>query len=62
MNKPKCKLTKTNGNVFALIGRVRKVLRKAGMEKEAKEMCDKVMKSGSYDEALQVMMEYVEAE
>ena len=58
--KPKCKLVGTDGNVFALAGRVTGVLKKARQYEEAKEFMDKLPKCKSYDEALQLMMEYVD--
>lgn len=38
------------------------VMKVNGKEKYAKEVSDRVMSSGSYDEALQIIMEYVEME
>ena len=58
--KPRCKLIGTDGNVFALLGRVGNTLRTAGMPDKAKECQERVFSCGSYDEALQIMMEYVE--
>lgn len=62
MEKPVCKLIGTDGNVFALIGRVRRVLNEAGQQKEATRMLERCFKARSYDEALQIMMEYVEVQ
>ena len=59
--KPECELVGTDGNIFALVGRAAKALRRAGMKDEAAEMSGKVMKSDSYDEALQIIMQYVDA-
>jgi hypothetical protein len=58
MAKTKVKLTGTDGNVFALIGRCSSALKKDGKNAEAKEMAEKCFSAGSYDEALCVMMEY----
>lgn len=60
MAKPKCKVTGTNGNVFNLIGLVSRSLRNAGLNDKAEEFVDKAFKAGSYDEAIQIMMEYVD--
>ena len=60
--KPTCQLSDSDGNVFALMGRVSKTLKRAGLNEEAKEMCERVFKCKSYDEALKLMMEYVEVE
>lgn len=60
--KPKCKLVGTNGNVFALAGKVSQTLRHAGQSDKAKEFQSKLLQCHSYDEALQLMMDYVEVE
>ena len=60
MAKPKCKLAGTDGNVFALAGQVSRALKRAGQPEQAKDFQGKLFKCGSYDEALQLMMEYVE--
>lgn len=57
-----CKLIGTDGNIFNLVGIVSRTLRKAGIATEAKEMADKVFATTSYDQALQIIMEYVEVE
>lgn len=62
MNKPECKLTGCDGNVFSIIGRVKKALEKAGMRKEANDFVQKAMSSKSYDEVLALCMEYVDVE
>ncbi len=62
VEKPTCKLTGTDGNVFALAGLVSKALRQAGQSDKAKEFTAKLFKTGSYDEALTLMREYVEVE
>jgi len=59
-DKPRCELVGTDGNVFALSGRVRDALRKAGQHERAKEFMDKLKGCRSYDEALRLMLEYVE--
>lgn len=58
--KTKCPLIGQNGNVFNLMGIASKTLKKNGMADEAKEMCSRVTSSGSYDEALSIIDEYVE--
>lgn len=60
MGKPRCKLIGTDSNVFALAGKVRQALRKAGQHDKAKEFVDKLPKCKSYDEALSLMNEYVD--
>ena len=54
------KLTGQNGNVFNLIGIVRKALIEANHKDLAKEMQDRVFKAESYNDALNIMDEYVE--
>ena len=61
MVKPKVKLVGTDGNVFAVIGRCARALKKAGQPDKAKEMTEAAFKAKSYDEALGVCMEYVDA-
>lgn len=58
--KPKCKLIGEDGNVFNLMAIVDRTLRKNGMKKESEECMNRIYQCGSYDEALQIMMEYVE--
>ena len=58
--KPVCKLMGTDGNVFAVIGRVREVLRRASQAERASEFAQRAFRAGSYDEVLRLCMEYVE--
>ena len=58
--KPKCTLVGEDGNVFNLIGKVSKTLKRAGQPERAREMAERTFKSGSYNEALAIMGEYVE--
>ena len=60
--KPYCKLIGTDGNVFALAGKVTSALKKAGYPDKAKEFSSKLCQCGSYDEALNLMQDYVEAD
>jgi hypothetical protein len=50
----------SDGNIFSLMGIASRALKKDGKAEEAKEMCDKIMGCGSYDEALMIIMDYVE--
>jgi hypothetical protein len=59
-DKPRCKLVGTDGNVFALAGRVTSALNKAGQADQAKEFSERLWECKSYDEALQLMMKYVD--
>lgn len=60
--KPACKLTETNGNVFALAAQVTRVLKKNELAEQAKEFNTKLWKCESYAAALALMTEYVEVE
>jgi hypothetical protein len=58
--KPVCVLVGTDGNVFAVIGRVRAALIAAGQPDRASEFVKQAFAAGSYDEVLLLCMEYVE--
>ena len=58
-NKPDCPLIGQNGNIFALAGIASRTLKRNGLSAEASEMTAKVLGSGSYDEALGIIGEYV---
>jgi hypothetical protein len=60
IQKPRVRLTGTDGNVFALLGRCSAALKKAGQPDRAKELAKKIFSAGSYAEALQLMEEYCE--
>ena len=60
VKKPKAKLIGADGNIFNLIGIASRSLKRAGQNYKATEMSESVMSSGSYDEALSIIMEYVE--
>jgi len=62
MVKPKCKLIGEDGNVFAIMGQVGRALRASGQSNKVNEFMEKVTSCRSYDEALRVVMEYVEVE
>ena len=58
--KPPCKLTGTDGNVFSIIGQVRRVLIRAGQDVRAHEFCERAFVANSYDAVLRLCFEYVE--
>ena len=60
--KPKMDLIGEDGNIFAIMGRASGLLKEAGQKAEAEEMINRVTSSGSYDEALGIISEYVETE
>ena len=58
--KPKVQLVGQDGNVFNLLGICTKALKRAGQHEEAQELKKRVFASQSYDEALVLMLEYVD--
>jgi hypothetical protein len=62
MDKPKCKLIGQDGNIFNLMGIASRILKRAGRKEQAEEMIERISNSGSYHEALRIIMEYVEVE
>lgn len=58
--KPKCKLVGEDGNIFNLIAIASRVLRQNKMSDEATEMQTRIYASGSYEEALAIIQEYVD--
>lgn len=60
--KPKCKLVGKDGNIFNLMGIASRTLKSAGLKEKADEMIQRITSSKSYDEALGIIMEYVEVE
>ena len=57
--KPDGPLIGQDGNVFNLIGIAARTLRQNGLSDQAKEMTQRAFGSGSYDQALGVIMDYV---
>lgn len=49
-----------SGNIFYILGMAYSGLLKLGKREEAQTMNDRVMTSGSYEEALKIIGEYVE--
>ena len=50
----------SDGNVFAIIGRVRRALRNGGVsDQEIDQFTKEMMTSGDYDHALQTVMRWV---
>lgn len=58
--KPKAKLIGADSNVFSLVGIASKSLKREGLDKQAKEMTDRVFNCSSYQEALSIIREYCE--
>ena len=57
--KPDCPLIGEDGNIFNLMGIASRTLRDHGMGEQAKEMSERIRAGGSYDEALNIIGEYV---
>lgn len=57
--KPDCALIGQDSNIFNLMGIASRTLKDHGMGTQAKEMRDRITSSGSYDEALNIIGEYV---
>lgn len=57
--KPDCPLIGADGNIFNLMGIASRTLKRHGMTEQAKKMADRIHKSGSYHEALNIIGEYV---
>lgn len=62
IGKPYINLIGEDGNIFAILGRASRALKQAGMADQTKEMFSRVTSCGSYDEALNIISEYVETE
>lgn len=62
MDKPTVKLVGEDGNVFAIICRVRKTLHQAGIPGAAEEFAEKAFQCSSYGEVLVLVMQYCEVE
>lgn len=60
MEKPICELIGEDGNIFNLMGKASKTLKRAGLSDKVDEMINKVKQSKSYSQALNVIGEYVE--
>ena len=62
LSKPKISVANQDGNIFAIIGTISRELKRKGDYEKAKEMCERIMSSGSYDEALAITFDYVDWE
>ena len=60
--KPRVELVGTDGNVFAIIGKVHRALKRAGQTDKATEFINRATSAKSYDEVLQLVFEYVEVD
>ena len=59
--KPSCKLIGENGNIYNLMSIASRALRENGQSEQADEMFERITKTAeSYEQALGIIMEYVE--
>jgi hypothetical protein len=59
--KPQAKLIGANSNIFNLLAIASRALKNAGRREDATEMANRVMSSSSFDEALAIICQYVDA-
>ena len=62
LTKPTVKLVGEDGNAFAIMGSVKKALRRAGADQEYIDRYLNAATSGDYDHLLVVSMGYVDVE
>lgn len=60
--KPKVKLSGSDGNAFAVMGKVSQTMKNSGYSKEDIDQYKKEAMSGDYDNLLRVSMKYVDVE
>ena len=60
--KPQMQLLGEDGNIFSILGRASKLLNRAGMKAQSEEMFQRVTASKDYNEALNIISEYVDTE
>ena len=58
--KHKSPIIGADGNIFNLVAIASKTLKTNGLVNEAQEMSKRVFNSSSYEEALQIITEYIE--
>ena len=60
--RPPCQLIGTDGNVFSIIGRVKRALEQDGQPGRARDFVKRAFGSKSYDEVFALCLEYVEVQ
>lgn len=58
--KPIVELIGEDGNIFNLVGKCSKALKRAGLPEQARKMQDEIFACKNYDAALRILMKYVE--
>ena len=61
-SKPSMRLEGQDGNIFSILGQASRLLKDVGQKDQADEMFRRVTSSGSYEEALHIISEYVDTE
>ena len=61
-DRPEMELVGHDGNIFGILGRASRLLKQNGLAAESKEMFDRTTSCHSYDEALNIISEYVQTE
>ena len=60
--KPIVKITGDDSNVFFVLGKCTKALRREGQTEQAEKLTQEVFKSHSFEEAIAIMSQYCELE
>jgi hypothetical protein len=60
--RPPCRLIGTDGNIYSIIGRVRRPLAADGQEDRARKFVERAFNSKSYDAVLALCLDYVAVE
>ena len=60
--KPQMQLLGEDGNIFSILGRASRLLNRAGMKAQSDEMFRRVTACKDYNEALNIISEYVDTE
>lgn len=58
--KPKCYLIGENGNIFNIMGIAGRTLKENSLKEEATEMKNRILESRNYNQALNIISEYVD--
>lgn len=58
--KPKAPIIGADGNIFNIVGIASRSLRKEGLYEEANEMATRAFSTQNYDQALSVVLEYID--
>jgi hypothetical protein len=60
--KPRCRLSGTDGNVFAIIGQVTRTLKAVDLQEQSDEFVTRALQQNSYEAILALAAEYVTVE